>query len=387
MQVLMVINTSGLDYDDRLRKEALSLHRMGCDVEILAMEYANQAGQRVVYSYIPATTIRLRSRQWFARSKGLWLKGPEMYVWFLRAILRSKPDVIWCHNPDLSGLVPFFILMRKVGSIQRLIWDQHELPSDRFLRNRLIMRVLAWLFNGCDVIISANEQRKNLLQESLKGILRAPVEVLNNYPDQLFVNSPKGELSEDVKRWLNGGPFVLAQGGAAPDRHFEELVSAVLGLENLKLIVIGWYQEVQVRELADYYGAAFSERVLLTGWIPQMEIVPYIDHSLASIVLYEMTCENTRLCAPNRLYQAVGRGVPVVVGVNPPMLEFVQQRECGVVLSGDGGDVDDIRMGIRRVLSQQEKFRQKTKLCRSNVIWESQRSNIVNIIQDLKSDK
>lgn len=380
MKVLMVIKTTGLDYDDRLRKESLCLHRLGFDVEILVMEYANRAGQRVVYQHLPAVTIRLWSRQWFARSKGLWFKAPEMYVRFLGTILKSKPDVIWCHDFELIGLVPFFILMRKVGFIQRLIWDQHELPSDRFLRTRFITRLLAWLFNGCDVVVSANEQRKNLLQESLNGISKSPFAVLKNYPDRLFANLPRVELPEDVKRWLNGTSFVLAQGGAAPDRHFEELVAAVLGLENLKLIVVGPYQEAQVRRLGDHYGATLSERVLFTGFVPQMEIAPYIDHALASVVLYAMSNENKRLCAPNRLYQAVSRGIPVVVGVNPPMEEFVQRWECGTVLSGSGGDVDDIQSGIKEILIRQEELCRNAELCRSSVTWESQTSNIINIV-------
>lgn len=384
MKVLMVINTSGLDYDDRLRKESLSLHRLESDVEILAMEYANQAGRRIVYDHIPATTIRLRSRHWVARSAGLWLKAPEMYARFFLGVLKAHPNVIWCHNLDLAGLVPFFILVRKAGFIRRLIWDQHELPSDRLLHNPFVMRFLASLFNRCDIVVSANEQRKNLLQETLNGISRVSIEVLDNYPDQLFANLPDDDLSEDTRQWLSGVPYILAQGGASPNRYFEHLVAAVVGIENLKLIVVGPYQEVQVRKLADRYGAILTEHILFTGFVPQMEIAPYIDHSLASVVLYEMTNENTRLCAPNRLYQAMSRGIPVVVGANPPMAEFVQQWKCGVVLSGDGRDVDDIQSGIRRVLIRQNEFRQNAKVCRSSVTWESQISNITRIIHGSK---
>lgn len=379
MKVLMVINTTGLEYDDRLRKEALSLRRLGFDVEILAMEYANQAGRRVVYGCVPARTIRLRSRGWFARSKGLWLKASEMHAKFLVATAKARPDVIWFHNMQLSGLAPFFILARKFGLVKRLIWDQHELPSDRVLHAPLLMRVIASLYNGCDVIVEANIHRKHLLESSLGSALQVPVQVLHNYPDQHFVDLPQEPLPENVRHWLGGKPYVLAQGGAAPDRHFEVFVSAVLDIERLKLIVVGPYQESQIRKLAGLYGPEWAERVLLTGFIAQMDITSYIDHALASVVLYEILGENQRLCASNRLYQGVSRGTPVVVGANPPMAEFVGRWRCGIVLSGTGGDTDDVRSGIECVLNCRREFKSNIEICRFHAIWESQ----MGVIQDI----
>src|SRR3954467_8394458 len=71
MSVLMVINTTGLQYDDRLRKEVGSLRSLGADVRILSLEYATRAGRHTVYEGIPATTVELRSRGWFTQGHGL----------------------------------------------------------------------------------------------------------------------------------------------------------------------------------------------------------------------------------------------------------------------------------------------------------------------------
>ena len=73
--VLMLINTTGLQYDDRLRKESGSLQASGAAVEIVGLEYANRTGRSVVYDGIPARTIALRSRRWFPQSRGLVVKA------------------------------------------------------------------------------------------------------------------------------------------------------------------------------------------------------------------------------------------------------------------------------------------------------------------------
>ncbi len=380
MRVLMLIKTTGLDYDDRVRKEALSLYALGYDVRISALEYLNQSGNRKVYEKIFASTISLKSRQWLQRKNGLLVKTIEMYTRFVFSVLKQKPDVIWVHNLELGGLVLLFALSRKFGFPKQLIWDQHELPSDRLLKNRLFSRLFAMLINGCDKIIMANTHRRDLIKDILGNHLSVTIEVLNNYPDELFVNLPKVDLPSDVQKWLDGSDYVLAQGGANPNRHLVELVEAIMGLPNIKLIVVGPYQNDQLEYLKRRFGAIVTDRVYFTGFVPQMQLVPYIDHAKASVVLYSMSIQNSRLCAPNRLYQAVARGVPVIVGVNPPMAEFVNECRCGVVLSSDGGDVDDIQSGIKSLLANWDFFRRNAQTHQNDVRWESQQPVVERIL-------
>src|SRR5689334_21919868 len=131
MSILMVINTTGLQYDDRLRKEVGSLRSLGADVRILGLEYANRPGRRSVYDgQTAATTIALRSRGWFGQGHGLVVKTLEMYLRFLADIIARRPDVVWCHDMEMTGLVPMLALLRLFGVIRTIVWDQHELPSD-----------------------------------------------------------------------------------------------------------------------------------------------------------------------------------------------------------------------------------------------------------------
>jgi glycosyltransferase involved in cell wall biosynthesis len=379
MKVLMAINTTGLVYDDRLRKESLSLLHLGFDVEILAMEDANQARQAMAYDQIPATTIRLRSRVWFARSQGLWVKASEMYLRFLRAIFRSRPDIIWFHNIGLSGLVPVLALLKKTGFVRRLVWDQHELPKDRILRERIFMRAFGWLLNHCDCIIMANEERRDLVQKMLGSSLRRPIEVLNNYPDQVFLNAPRTGLPTAVRERLAGNRYLLAQGGASPNRHLDELVEALLRTHDLRLVVVGPYRAEQIDELKARHGDAFSRQVLFTGFLPQMDVLPFIDHALASVVFYAQHITNSRLCAPNRLYQAICRGTPVVVSSNPPMRMAAEQHGFGIVVNPSSPS--EIADALTRMAENLDAYRRGALAASGAFVWENQLDSIRRAVQ------
>jgi succinoglycan biosynthesis protein ExoL len=382
MSVLMVINTTGLEYDDRLRKEAGTLKAIGVDVRILGIEYANRAGQSIVHGGVLATTLRLRSRGWFTRGRGIAVKTLEMYLRFIARIVMMRPAVVWCHDLEMGGLVPVLAFLRMCGWIQRIVWDQHELPSDALLRSRAYKALYAWLLRRCDMVVMASGERRALVIDWL-GRPGVDIEVLENFPDAQFAESPSEALPLAVVEWLDGSPYLLAQGGANPDRHLDSLVAAVLGTPWLKLVVVGPCSPALAGDLERTHGARLGQRVLFTGSVPQLELPRYIDHAYASVILYRMDSENTRLCAPNRLYQALSRGVPVLVGANPPMARVVKELKCGVVLEGDGKDTDDLRRGIEALAAHPAlKGRLES---RRDFTWESQAPAIGRIVQSESS--
>jgi len=88
--------------------------------------------------------------------------------------------------------------------------------------------------------------------------------------------------------------------------------------------------------------------------------------------LYKKDIDNSWLCAPNRLYQALIRGIPVIVGINPPMTHLVNKYNCGIALSSDGSSIEEIKNGIIKIIENQAEFNKNTKHCLDDISWESQ---------------
>src|SRR5262249_10885812 len=152
-----------------------------------------------------------------------------------------------------------------------IVWDQHELPPDGLLRSSLYRRLFAWLVARCDRIVMASHERRALVKAWL-GQPDLDVDVLENFPDAHFATMAAGELPATVREWLDGSSYLLAQGGANPDRHLESLVAGLLATTGLKLVVVGPYSPAQPEALERTHGPSVHERVRFTGSVPQLEL-------------------------------------------------------------------------------------------------------------------
>jgi len=302
-----------------------------------------------------------------------------MWTRLLHCVIKAQPNIVWFHCIGMTGLAPFLILLRKFGKLRLLVWDQHELPSDRLLNIQIFLRFFTFLLNGCDLVIMASDERREFIKDLLGKRLRTRIAVLNNYPDQQLADLPKGELPKQVREWLAGCPYVLAQGGANPNRNFDQLVEAVMNTEGVRLVVVGPYQQDQMTRLGNRFGTALTEKVFFTGFVPQMELVPYIDHALTSVVFYDMGTTNSRLCAPNRLYQALARHVPVLVSQNPPLRAVVDQYSCGVAV--DATNPARIKDGLESAIANEETYRKGAAGCSDLFLWERQ-PNPLELVAD-----
>ncbi len=244
----------------------------------------------------------------------------------------------------------------------------HELP-ERFFLNHPIGKFLLRLAVKCsDTVIVCNQHRADYLAR--RGILQAQkAAVLNNLVDRTFLDQAREELPEDVQSWLGGGSYIFAQNGASATRCFDQLVKAIQNQDWYKLISVGPYSTKQQEEMRTTYGYGFDEKVKLIGWTPQFEMIKFIDHAVGSIVMYEDDYPPRKYCEPNRLYQALGRGTPVIVGNNPPMAEFVEQHGVGVILVSDGQKWRDVLDGITRFQTGEAGF---SKIEVEDILWDAQ---------------
>lgn len=376
--ILMIIKTSGLAYDDRLRKECETLLKLGQHVKIVALEYEDIRNEGVTEDNVPFQTLSLFTRTIFPHKRGLAFKTFEMYAHFIRFILSERPDVLWLHNIEMAGLVPIGWLLKKIGLIRRIIWDQHELPTEKVTNNRVLRSIFKSILNLCDIIVSANRERRDFLLKKLGYSYCDRFKVIENFADEKFYKLPQGVLPEKIKSWLGNQMYILAQGGANPGRYLAEVVEAVMSINDVKLVVVGPFAREKRTNLRAQY-QNLDEKVFFTGWVSQFKLVNYIDNTVASIVLYNAGKQNNRLCAANRLYQALSRGVPGIVGSNPPMKNLVKRFSCGVVLKSDGRDVTDIRKGIHAILAN-EKYKENAVKQAKSITWESQNETIAAIV-------
>ncbi|WP_345857557.1 glycosyltransferase [Shewanella algae] len=339
MNLLMLLKCNGLAYDDRVRKESVTLSNIGYDISIHVLEDKNKYSSGVIFNdSVKFKKYYLITRKLFRGNQFLILKLLEFFCRFVFSTFK-RYDVVWLHDPLMFVFIPYFYFLKKIGRVDKIVWDQHELPPQYFLRFGLMRRLYKFSMGVVDVRIHANEERALYLN----GILEQDYsyKIVRNFVDESFISEKALPLPKDVLSWLNGEGYFLLQSGAYEVRNFSYLVEAICTSIKMKCIVVGGYDNDYISNLRSKYNN-FDDLIFFVGMVPQVRLVDYIDEAKASVIFYNNKEPNSLLCEPNRLYQAISRGTPVIVGSNPPMARIVNELNCGIVLANCGSSVETI---------------------------------------------
>jgi hypothetical protein len=294
-KIAFVVYTSGLEYDDRVRKEALTLSK-DAQVKIFVLLTNNQDFEGVTSYGIPYKSFHLKTREKLPAAKHLLLKAIEFY-WLVRKRLKDY-DVVWVHDVE-PFLVP--LLLRK----KKIVWDLHEIP-DPFEKNKVMKKLFRFIEKKCMQLVHANNYRIDYLIK--EGLIRKPEKhiAIRNFPDAQFEQSAlEDEKYGEFKKWLGGADYIYLQGLTAKGRFSFQTIEAVMKENSIKAVVVGKFDAEAKEKLLELYGPRLYQRIFFRGRVDQLAIPVYIKGSLLSIILYDITVPNNRYCEPNRMYQSI----------------------------------------------------------------------------------
>ncbi|MFM2105260.1 MAG: hypothetical protein RL338_292 [Chloroflexota bacterium] len=146
-----------------------------------------------------------------------------------------------------------------------------------------------------------------------------------------------------------GTRVVLYQGGLAPHRGIEQLVAAIGGVPDAVLVLLGYGPlagELE-RIAADPAGPA-AGRVRLLPAVPPAELLGWVAAADVVAMPIQPSTLNHRLTTPNKLFEAMAAGVPVVASDLPGMAAIVRETGCGRLV--DPTDPAAIAAAIRAIL-------------------------------------
>jgi len=140
---------------------------------------------------------------------------------------------------------------------------------------------------------------------------------------------------------------VLYQGGLAPHRGIEELIAALDKLTgNVHLCLLGYGPLASA--LADEARLDIHRgRLHVLPAVPPTELLDWVASADIVAMPIQPTTLNHRLTTPNKLFEAMAAGVPVIASDLPGMAPIVAETGCGVVC--DPTDPAAIAEAIRSI--------------------------------------
>jgi glycosyltransferase involved in cell wall biosynthesis len=308
MRIAMLLHKS-VEFDSRVRREASALAAAGHRVVVLELA-AIPAGQAILDGFHRRSCLPPeRLRRWLP----FHLYRLAFLVSFVRAVVRVRPEVIHAH--DAAMLLPGIVGARLTGA--RLVYDSHELASSVPYRER----AWAWFVSAierlvvprCAAVITVSDGIASRLRERYR--LPVTPTVVRNV--SALVLGGEGTLRPSLGIGA-AVPLVLHQGAPAPDRGCEVLVEAAARLDDAHLVFLGDPEPgygAGLRELIARRG--LSGRVSMLPSIPLTELLASTAQADVGVTLLQDTCENHRLALPNKLFEYIAAGVPVVASALP----------------------------------------------------------------------
>lgn len=374
-RIALVIKTEGLEYDDRVRKEILTVQKLFPNItfKIFVMLSENKSYEGVTSYGIPFKSIFIPARDKYKSGQKELLKAYQFYKAVKQDVIDY--DAVWSSNID-STFIPLMLHHK------RILWDLHELPL-RFLGNCFKQKLLKYIFHRCQVVLHANPQREKYLEQV--GVISKPQKhfALRNYPNFSDVDKEYDDKYAFFIKWKGDRKCVYLQGIDGDRRAAFESVSAVMRMHGFAGVVVGSFDETIKKRLHKEYSDELSKRIMFIGKIPQLKIPQYVKQCYTTLVFYKNINPNNYYCEANRFYQSVIMGLPVVVGNNPSMKELVNQYGLGVSIDDDGNDINKIVNGLNQVITHYDEYQQNNFKYRDKFLWDNQDEVMREIIGSL----
>jgi len=284
---------------------------------------------------------------------------------------RLNADLYICNDLDTLPVGAFMSLLGR-----KVVYDAHELYPDLFGETQpyvraLMRRMESFLMRFTDLVITVNE----FIASELSSRYGIP-------PPTVVMNCPGSLLEKPEARSERREKTVLYHGGLTRERGLENIVLACKHLrENVRIVFRGEGPiEARLKELARGLQNCVFEKP-----VPVNEVISKAAEADVGIVAYLPTTLNNLYASPNKLFEYLQAGLPVVGSNIPFIRQILVENEVGLVF--DPYDPIDIAGAIDLITREEihEKMKRNVEKARGQFSWEVESRKFLHAIYGLLS--
>ncbi|MFQ5806773.1 MAG: glycosyltransferase [Phycisphaerae bacterium] len=246
----------------------------------------------------------------------------------------------WSYTACVLSGIPF----------DRIVYYACEQPAQLEYRKRSVLyglrdHMVRKTMRRSALLVAPNRQRLRLIASAFRMPTEKTLVIRNAVPLRVSGAAPaEGIASEDADPRLT----VFYQGRVSPHTCQDVLFRLIEAYHvRVRIIVAGYVRPGSEEEfrLNDYNQKGFATYL---GSIPSSELDRYRRIAELSLVLWDgRVVRSLRYCEPNKLYELIADGIPVICTPNPTLRELVARHHIGWCLKDyDGGGLDEIIEGI-----------------------------------------
>lgn len=340
---ICMITTRHLPGDPRIfEKESRSLKEVGYPLDIVIPE-----------NELPKNTYGINFRT-FRKKDGLFRQLHTLIETY-KASKSSNADIYHCHEIDASLFVGYLLKKKSTKNV-KLIFDSHEFWLEDF--SGRVPKVFRWLFQilfilyektiikHCDAIITANSIERGYYQ-----ILFPTKEVQIIYNTPHLVQSNNIEKKDRIYDLCYEGVLNFERGQKTL---FEMVKTLKESGREIKLLIVGKIQDGECQTWAEEYIQTHNlqKNIFSSGWQTYENINSYLSQGKIGIFLYQHHTTNWLAGPPNKLFNFMKAGLPIIAPDLPETKYILSETGCGLTVTPD--NLQEIIEAVTQLLDAPE---------------------------------
>ena len=312
----IVIVDNDLSTDQRVHKTCLTLQKCGYWVVELG---------RLLPESLPL------ERPYFVLRKKLHFRsGPlfyaELNIRFFFYLLSANVDLIFANDLDT---LPAAFLAAKLRN-KKLIYDTHEYFTEtpEIARRPIIKAIWGFIENNTfpylENVITVNESIAKLYSDKYHKKIKVCRNIpLSKKPTNLITKSDLG-IPENHK-------IILYQGALNIGRGLEWMLNAMPLIENATLLIIG-DGDISEQLKNQTINLQIEDKVIFLGKIDTTKLINYTQLADIGLCLLENNGLNYYHALPNRVFDYLYAGVPILATRFPEISNIVETYKTGKLI-------------------------------------------------------
>jgi glycosyltransferase involved in cell wall biosynthesis len=371
MVCVIFLRSNPVAPDPRIEKEAKALFNNGYSVLALAWDRTGSLPRTETRGYVVIQRIMISARFGSGFKNILNLLKWNVQLFFSLFINRKKFQVI--HACDFDTIIPALII--KFIFKKKVVYDIFDFYADSrsnlpvFLRE-FSRKVEIWVIGKVDAVILADESRK----VQISGSHPKKIEFIYNSPEKItyFINKP----NESYRLQLTYVGILVKERGLL------EMFQILEKHPEWRLNIAGFGKDEDLIK----NNAKRLPNVVFHGKVSYEKAIELSSEADVLFATYDPSISNHRYSSPNKLFEAMMLGKPIIVCKGTGMDNIVLRFGLGFVVNyGDIGQLENVLSEISSWNREFKKqFEAKAKSVYENYFsWEIMSKRLINLYKEI----
>jgi len=339
---ILITRSNPISPDPRVEKTGRALIAAGHSVRALGWDRTGNLPVAETRQGVPVTRLPIRAE--FGKGMG---NLPQLLRWqwgLWRWLIQHRAEFDLIHACDFDTILP--ALWLKAFHAKRVVYDIFDFYADHLRATpqafkRIIRRVDLWAIGHADALILVDERRI----PQVAGSQPRSLTIIYNSPEDVSRNLTFPEKPVD-------GGFRLAYIGLLQvERGLLEMLTVLRAHPGWQLDLAGFGgDEAVILSAADglsnvhWHGRVSYERAL--------QLSAQADVLFAT---YDPSIPNHRYSSPNKVFEAMMLGKPIIVAEGTNMDRIIAEADCGFIVPY--GDIPSLESTLVTLASDPELVR------------------------------